>query len=101
VLNFHSREFHLADNCAIVVNGKTNAPLSDIKIFDRLVFTYNNIRGVNIVNLITTNTPTLTGDALTLTTNAPTSLSREVRLQQQKQKKRIQVIKSPRMQSMP
>jgi hypothetical protein len=87
VLNFNSREFHLADNCAIVVNGKTNAPLSDIKIFDRLVFTYNNIKGVNIVSLITTNVPTFT----TFTTNAPTSLSTKTKSSQ------IQVIRSPRM----
>ncbi|MGA2801680.1 MAG: hypothetical protein ABSE97_04835 [Verrucomicrobiota bacterium] len=93
VLNYHPKKFHLADNCTIAVNGKTNAPLSDIKIFDKLVFTYNNIKGVNIVNYITTNTPTLT-------TNEPTSLSIGAKSQQQKQKKQIQVIRSPRMQSM-
>ncbi len=93
VLNYHPKKFHLADNCTIAVNGKTNAPLSDIKIFDRLVFTYNNIKGVNIVNYITTNTPTLT-------TNEPNSLSIGAKSQQQKQKKQIQVIRSPRMQSM-
>jgi hypothetical protein len=89
VLNFHSREFHLADNCAIVVNGKTNAPLSDIKMFDRLVFTYNNIKGVNVVSLITTNVPTFT-------TNAPTSLS--TTLSTRTKSSQTRVIKSPRMQ---
>ncbi len=93
VLNFHSREFHLADNCAIEVNGKTNAQLSDIKLFDRLVFTYNNIKGVNIVSYITTNAPPST-------TNEPAALSTGAKSQQQKHKKQIQVIKSPRMQGM-
>jgi hypothetical protein len=92
VLNFHPKKFRLADNCTIAVNGKTNAQLSDIKIFDKLVFTYNNITGVNIVNYITTNIPTST-------TNEPTSLLTETKSQQQKQKKQIQIIRSPRMQS--
>ena len=90
VLNFHQKKFHLADDCTIAVNGKTNASLSDIKIFDKLVFTYNNIKGVNIVNYITTNTPTLTTNELAFTTNGPTSLPT-------KAKSRIQVIKSPRL----
>jgi hypothetical protein len=89
VLNFNPKEFHLADNCTIAVNGKTNAPLSDIKIFDKLVFTYNNIKGVNIVNCITTNTPTFT-------TNAPASFSTS--LSTRTKSSQTRVIRSPRMQ---
>jgi Cu/Ag efflux protein CusF len=49
---FGSKEFHLADNCAIVVNGKTDGKLSGLKLGERLTFNYDDVNGVNIVNRI-------------------------------------------------
>jgi len=57
MLNFNPREFHLADNCAIVVDGRTNGQLSDLKICEKLAFIYNNVKGVNIVSCITNPPP--------------------------------------------
>jgi len=47
-----SKKFNLADNCVIVVNGKTDAQLSNLKPNDRLAFSYDDINGVNVVNRI-------------------------------------------------
>jgi Cu/Ag efflux protein CusF len=47
-----TKTFHLADNCAIVVNGKLDGKLSDLKLGDRMAFTYEDVNGVNIVNRI-------------------------------------------------
>jgi len=49
---FGSKRFSLADNCAIVINGKADGELSDLKPKDKLVFSYNEIDGVNVVNRI-------------------------------------------------
>ena len=49
---FSSRKFSVADNCAIVMNGKTDGRLSDLKPNDKLVFDYDDINGVNVVNRI-------------------------------------------------
>ncbi|HEY4416221.1 MAG TPA: hypothetical protein VGO57_11055 [Verrucomicrobiae bacterium] len=49
---FGSKKFNLADNCAIVMNGKTDGQLSDLKLNDRLVFSYDEVNGVNIANRI-------------------------------------------------
>ncbi len=85
VLNFNPMEFHLADNCAIVVNGKTNGQLSDLKICERLAFTYKNINGVNIVSYIT---------------NAPPPHSTEAKSPQMRAKALQTQARSPRMKSM-
>jgi hypothetical protein len=42
----------VADNCAIVINGKTDGRLSDLKPNDKLVLSYDEINGVNVVNRI-------------------------------------------------
>ena len=42
----------MADNCAIVINGKTDGRLSDLKPDEKLVFSYDEINGVNVVNRI-------------------------------------------------
>jgi hypothetical protein len=47
-----SKKFNVAANCAIVINGKTDAQLSDLKPNDKLVFTYDEINGINVVNRI-------------------------------------------------
>jgi len=49
---FTSKKFNVADNCAIVINGKTDGQLSDLQPNDRLVFSYDEINGVNVVNRI-------------------------------------------------
>ncbi len=49
---FGTKKFIVADNCDIMLNGKT-AQLSDLKPNDALVFNYDEINGVNIVNRIT------------------------------------------------
>jgi len=49
---FTSKKFNVADNCAIVINGKTDGQLSDLKPNDKLVFSYDEINGVNVVNRI-------------------------------------------------
>ena len=49
---FDTKKFNVADNCAIVINGKTDGQLSDLKPDDKLVFSYDEINGVNVVNRI-------------------------------------------------
>ncbi len=49
---FNSKKFNVADNCAIVINGKTDGHLSDLKPDEKLVFSYDEINGVNVVNRI-------------------------------------------------
>jgi len=47
-----SKKFNLADNCTIVINGKPDGKLADLKPNDKLVFSYDEINGVNVVNRI-------------------------------------------------
>jgi len=54
---FSSKKFNVADNCAIVINGRTNGRLSDLKPDDKLVFNYDDINGVNVVNRIAPTEP--------------------------------------------
>ena len=49
---FGSKKFNVADNCAIVINGKPDGQLSDLRPDDKLVFSYDEINGVNVVNRI-------------------------------------------------
>jgi len=49
---FDTRKFNVADHCAIVINGRTDGQLSDLKPNDKLVFNYDEINGVNVVNRI-------------------------------------------------
>jgi Cu/Ag efflux protein CusF len=49
---FNSMRFNVADNCAIVINGKPDGQLSDLKPDDKLTFSYDEINGVNVVNRI-------------------------------------------------
>jgi Cu/Ag efflux protein CusF len=49
---FDTKKFNVADNCTIVIAGKTDGKLSDLKPNDQLVFTYEPINGVNVVNRI-------------------------------------------------
>ena len=49
---FDTKKFTLGDNCAIVINGKINGQLSDLKPNDKLIFSYDEINGVNVANRI-------------------------------------------------
>jgi Cu/Ag efflux protein CusF len=49
---FASKKFELADNCAIMINGKPDGHLSDLKLNDKLLFNYDEINGVNVVTRI-------------------------------------------------
>lgn len=49
---FADKKFNLADNCVIVVNGKMDGKLGELKPNERLVFDYDSINGVNVVNRI-------------------------------------------------
>jgi Cu/Ag efflux protein CusF len=46
------RKFNLADNCKIIVNGKLNASLSDLRLGQKLEFSYDEVEGVNVVTRI-------------------------------------------------
>jgi len=45
---FETKKFNLGDNCTIVINGKPDGKLSDLKPNDKLVFSYDEINGVNV-----------------------------------------------------
>ena len=50
-------KFNLADNCAIVINGRPDGKLEDLKPNDRLDLSYDEINGVNVANRIATAPP--------------------------------------------
>ena len=50
--SFGTKKFNLANNCAIVVNGKPDGQLADLRPDDRLDFSYDEINGINVVNRI-------------------------------------------------
>jgi predicted RNA-binding protein len=49
---FDEKKFNLGENCVIVANGRLDGQLSDLKPEDNLIFTYDEIEGVNVVNHI-------------------------------------------------
>ena len=49
-----TKAFRVGDDCAIVLNGKMDRQLSDLKPDEKLVFNYDEVNGVNIVNRIAT-----------------------------------------------
>jgi len=56
---FGTKKFNLADECIIMVNGKPDAQLSDLKPGDKFVFNYDSVNGINVVNRIASvETPT-------------------------------------------
>lgn len=65
---FDSKKFNVANNCAIVINGKPEGRLSDLRPDARLVFSYDEISGVNVVNRIA---PATTPPAEPVTPTAP------------------------------
>ena len=49
---FGSKRFIVVNDCAIVLNGRTDAQLSDLKPGEQLVFSYDDVNGINILNRI-------------------------------------------------
>ena len=49
---YDTKKFNLGDNCAIVIAGKINGRLADLKPNDKLVFSYDEINGVNVASRI-------------------------------------------------
>lgn len=49
---FGSKEFHLGDGCVILLNGKADADLRDLRPGEKLTFNYEDVNGVNVVNRI-------------------------------------------------
>jgi Cu/Ag efflux protein CusF len=49
---FASMKFSVGDDCAIVIHGKPDGTLSDLRPGESLTFSYNAVNGVNIVNRI-------------------------------------------------
>jgi hypothetical protein len=49
---FDTRDFNVGDHCVIDVDGKGGGHLSDLKPEEKLVFTFDDINGVNVVNRI-------------------------------------------------
>lgn len=54
---FDSKKFNVADDCAIVINGKINGRLSDLRPDTSVMFSYDDINGVNVANRIAPETP--------------------------------------------
>jgi hypothetical protein len=54
---FDDKKFVIGDDCAIVLAGRPNARLDDLKPDDKLTFSYDEINGVNVVNRIGTLPP--------------------------------------------
>jgi len=46
------KKFNLSGDCKIVINGKSNASLSDLRLGQKLVLDYDDVDGVNVVNRI-------------------------------------------------
>ena len=47
-----SKEFHLGDDCAILLNGRADSELRDLKPGDKLTFNYDDVDGVNVASRI-------------------------------------------------
>lgn len=52
-----TKKFVVGNHCSIVLNGRPNARLNDLKPDDKLTFSYDEINGVNVVNRIGTAPP--------------------------------------------
>ncbi len=49
---FSARKFNVGDDCAVVINGKPNGKLTDLRPGESLTFSYDDVNGVNVVNRI-------------------------------------------------
>ena len=49
---FDTKQFNLADDCTIIINGKQNTQLSDLRLGEQLTFSYDDVNGIYVVNSI-------------------------------------------------
>jgi len=49
---FGAKKFNVGDDCAIVINGKPDGKLTDLRPGENLTFSYDDVNGVNVVNRI-------------------------------------------------
>jgi hypothetical protein len=49
-----AKQFNLADDCAIIINGKLDGKLSELRLGEKLNLSYDNLNGVNVVSRIAT-----------------------------------------------
>jgi Cu/Ag efflux protein CusF len=49
---FATKKFNVGDDCAVVINGKPGGKLTDLRPGESLMFSYDNVNGVNVVNRI-------------------------------------------------
>ena len=49
---FGTKKFSLGDNCAIVMNGKPNGQLADLRPGEKLTLSYDEVNGINVANRI-------------------------------------------------
>ena len=54
---FATKKFNIANDCAIVINGRPDGKLTDLRPGESLMFSYDDVNGVNVVNRIGTGTP--------------------------------------------
>ena len=47
-----TKSFNVGDHCVVVINGKGGGHLSDLRPDEKLIFTYDEINGINVVNRI-------------------------------------------------
>lgn len=69
---FDTDRFHVADNCAIVINGKLGGHLNNLKLGGRMSFNYEDVNGVKIVNRIS-NEPVTQESATARGTETPSA----------------------------
>jgi Cu/Ag efflux protein CusF len=50
-----SKQFDVARDCSIVINGKIGGHMDDLRPGEKLMFSYDNVDGVNVVNRIANN----------------------------------------------
>jgi len=67
---FAAKKFNVANDCAIVINGRTDGKLSDLRPNEKLAFSYDQVNGVNVVNRIA---PAPPEEQKTMTTSSPMS----------------------------
>ena len=50
--SFNTKKFNVGDDCAVVINGKPDGKLTDLRPGESLMFSYDEVNGVNVVNRI-------------------------------------------------
>jgi Cu/Ag efflux protein CusF len=69
---FTDRKFHLADDCPIVINGQAGGRLSDLRIGDQVMFSYENVDGVLVANRVARETEPAKSETSQAVENAAT-----------------------------